>query len=696
MKQNNGKLYILLGAFALFCVMMNAFRKLFLEWKRLPAVGLTSLLCAAVFGAALWLALSETHKLPRKKELLFSGLGALGFLAVQWTILTLINRDGQHNRQAAAASGLALYLLFAAAALAFLALSARRGQKLLKGLIACVLCCALLFPALAPYADSPALAPLDRFMQKRVYTMFNDYAFSVDTAEPGRTLPNVKSNLNRFGGRFPEDPVINRENNPYEFIEYIQLMECSGGSAARDLFKDPDDFTVLDDYDFSALISSCRGILKTGAKPLLKLGNVPAKLSRRQIEKAGRDEGSFGVNVFPPDDYNEYYTYIRAIAEALAAAFTAEEVRTWRFGVLTEYENHDWFHTVEDDAESSLEAYCKLYDYTVQALTDALGEDVFVGAHSMTCSEGFWDETAFIRHCGQGTNYATGKTGTRLCYLAASYYERTPGETGDPLSIPEIMDLLRGAAEEAGLTDLIYGVDEGRILVGPNAGSSSNELYSRTVGYTYQAAFDARLIKQMFDSGMDYFSSWEYCAQAENHGLPLISYYAAKYAAAFKGSRAAAVEMTKEGMIPDADVNLSAAYNENTNTLRLMAYNYKNTLRYLTDADVQISVNIPQFADGKAKVTFYTIDDSCNWFDEWQADRAELGVTDDKFAWSPDDGCPLWADAEAQKLFEDRAEIYAEHARLNPVTAEAAVENGMLQLQFTLTPHAVVFCEITQ
>lgn len=696
MKDNGKNLYTLLGATVLFYVMLKTFRGLYLEWEHLFLTGLTSLLCAAAFGVVLWLIFSETEKLPRKKELAASGIGAVLFLALQWTVLTLVNRGGQHNVQAAAAAGTVLCLLFGAAVLMHLILSARRAQKLLKSLIAAVLGCLFLFTALEPHLGNPAFAPLDRFLQKTVYPLFNDYEFSVDTGDPGDTLPNVKSNLNRFGGRFPEDPVINSEYNPYEFVDYIQLMECSGGNAWRDLFKAPDDFSVLDDYDFSALFASCRGILKTGAKPLLKLGNVPSKLSRAQIREAGLNTGSFDVNVFPPDDYHEYYVYIRALAEALAEEFTADEVRTWRFGVLTEYENNDWFHTPDGDPARTLEAYCKLYDYTVEALTDVLGEDVFVGAHSMTCSEGLWDETEFIRHCGAGTNYATGKQGTRLNYLSASYYESTPGRTGNPKSIPEIMALLKGAAEDAGLTDLIYGVDEGRILVGPTAGSVSDELNSRTVGYTYQAAFDAHLIKQMFDSGMNYFSSWEYCSRPENHGLPLISYYTAKYAAAFEGSRLVSAEPVKDGSIPEADVNLSAAFNEKTNTLRMMVYNYKNTLRYYTAADVKIIVNAPQFADGKVRITLYPVDDNCNWFDEWAAEREALGFTDDTFSWSPDDGCPLWADADAGNRFYEREEIYAACARLTPETAEATVENGMLELNVTLPPHAVYFYEITQ
>ncbi len=531
-----------------------------------------------------------------------------------------------------------------------------------------------------------------------IYCFFNnfvnDYVFSVDTALLGEALPNVKSNLNRFGGRFPEEPIINEENNPYEFVDYIQLMECTGGNADRDLFRDPDDFTVTDDYEFGPLLASCRGILKTGAKPLLKLGNVPAKLSRRTIARANADLGGFSVNVYPPDDYNEYYAYIKAVIRALVDEFGAEEVLSWRFGVMTEYENADWFRAESGKAADTAEAYCRLYDYTVQALTDVLGEDVFVGAHSMTCSEGLWDEAAFIRHCGTGKNYANGQTGTRICYLSASYYEDRPGRSGRRLTVPEITAFFRKTAESAGLKDLIFGVDEGRILCGNTSGADSDELLSRTVGSTYQAAFDARLVKQMFDSGMNYFSSWEYCSESENHGLPLISYFVAKHAAAFEGARPAQVKTVQRGLIPKADVNVSAAYDETAGMLRVMAYNYRNKTDYRADADVKLRISAPQLPDGEVRVRAYMIDDDCNWFDEWQKDRETLGITDDMYRWSPDDGCQYWKDEDAHRSFTALADKYAAYCVLEPTESTAEVKDGKLTLCADLAPNAVVFFEV--
>ncbi len=562
--------------------------------------------------------------------------------------------------------------------------------------------CAAAAPVLAAavltavFRNSEALFPVKKALHTgAIENLYNNYAFSVDTGSLGRTLPNVKSNMNRYGGRFPENPVINAEYNPYDFTEYIQLMECTGGNPARDLFRDPENYDVTDDYELSALIASCRGILKTGAKPLLKLGNVPNKLSKNVLKEYA-SESSFDVNVYPPDDYEAYYDYIRAVIGGLAEAFGPEEVRSWRFGVFTEYENADWFHAPGDDPQESMEAFCKLYDHTVQALIDELGPEVFVGAHSMSVSDGLWNEADFIMHCGRGKNYATGKTGTRICYLSASYYEVKPGEFGkNQRTLPQIMQRLGEAAEAAGLTDLLYGIDEGRILVGVHPGADSDQLPSRTVGDTYQAAFDARLVKQAFDTGLDWFSNWEYCAEGDNHGVPLISCHLARLAAGFKGARLAGSKTLKKGLLPRAEVEVSAAFNEETNTLRLMAYNYKNSLYYVSSADITAEISAPQLAGQTVTVTEWRLNDDCNWFDEWREERRALGITDDMFAWSPDDGCPNWKNEAARETFLSLSEKHMEYARLTPQsrTAEVSAE-GLLTLTDTLGPNNVLFFEI--
>lgn len=526
---------------------------------------------------------------------------------------------------------------------------------------------------------------------------FNHYNFTVDTSEVGDVLVNPASNVNIWSiqGNPFVGAKVNEENNIFEFVEYVQLMQCTGGNADRDLFRDPYDKTVLDDYDFTKLIENCRGVLELGAKPMLKLGSVPLKYSARATTDA-----DFGTNIYPPDDYDVYYDYIAAIAQALVDEFGRDEVLSWRFGVMTEFENGQWFMANSEKPEDAAVEYCKLYDYTVQALIDVIGEDVFVGAHAMVVTEGHWDERIFINHCASGTNYKTGEKGSRICYLAASFYDYSAGEETSGMNFEKTMKHLKKAADKAGLENLIFGVDEGRLLVGNSAGAIDNQLLTRTVGYTYQGAYDARIYRTMFENNINYFSAWAYLSNGFFEGNPTVSYHVAKNAAGFDGARLVETRKISRALLPNIEVDAVSAYNEETNTVHIMAYNYKNDVEYKRTATLDFKVKVPQLDGQRVKVTAYVIDDDCNYFDEWQEDRVKYNITDDCFSWSPDDpeidNPTTLTDERAREIyFSELKDKYKECSRLEPVTEELEVENGKVKLEITLDPNAVVFYEIT-
>lgn len=516
----------------------------------------------------------------------------------------------------------------------------------------------------------------------------------VDTSSSGDVIPNVVDNINvwHMGTQF-YNAQRNEENDVFEFVKYVQLMQCTGGTPDRDLFVDPYDTSTLTDYKFDSLIENCRGILNLGAKPHLKLGGVPLKFTK------DFEMGDFDMNVYPPDDFNAYYTYIRAIAQALVDEFGIQEVKTWRFGVMTEYENAQWFQAKSGLPEDAAEAYCKLYDYTVQALIDVIGEDVFVGAHSMTVTEGLWDEEIFIRHVAEGTNYANGKKGSHICFLSASFYDSAPGEFTSGYTLPETISYLKTKAEKYGLKDLVFGIDEGRILSGTVSGAVDSQLLNRTVGFTWQAAYDARIFAQTIRAGGDYFSSWNFLTNGNLDGYPIISYHVAENIARFEGMKILSTDTMAVKTSLKTEIGNLVAIDEETGNLRAMVYNFKNDLDYKGKAD--ITLNIPAEDGKKYKVTRYLVSDDCNYFDEWQEDRKKYNITDDCFAWSPDDpmidsGTTL-RDPEAREIYYTQLrEKYKEYAVLTPTEFEASAEEGKLSLDVILEASNVVFYEIEE
>ena len=521
-------------------------------------------------------------------------------------------------------------------------------------------------------------------------------AFNVDAAElAAKPIGNKASNVNvwRCQTLSPPDEQDRADGADLTpFVEYVQFMQATGSSPDRDLFLDPNNTAVLDDYDFAPLLNACAVTLSLGARPHIKL-SVPTKYS------ANRNLGDFKTNLYPPDDYEAYGAFVRAMARALAERFGLGEVRRWRFGVLTEFENPGWFRAESGAPEDSREAYFKLYDYSADALAAELGPGVCVGAHAMACSEGLWDERDLLNHCASGVNFKTGKTGSPISFMAVSFYYKKPGEPND-IPLAEVVGRLRARAEEVGLDDLFYGVDEGRILYGIHSGASSADLFQRAVGRTYQAAYDARLFKQMTDADVDYFSSWSYSTGGLYHGIPTPSYYVARLFSRFRHSCPARVERTECAAAEGVEIDAVAGYEPETKTLRLMIYHFKDDYDYAGNALANANVSLPDFAGRKVRVTKWVIDDRVNFFPEWEKDRETYGIGDGSFTWSPDDpgldSTLTLRDPEARKLYmEELRPRYAKKARLVPEETSADVpRGGALTLETELGPQAVVFYEI--
>jgi len=513
--------------------------------------------------------------------------------------------------------------------------------------------------------------------------------YDIDTSVLGKEITNKVSTMNMWMfNMFWLDEAKDQPHDffakEYPFVETMQFMQATGGNADRDLFINPKNKNVLDDYYFDELIEACRNLVNQGVTPCIKTGNVPQKYSTVDTT------GTFGVNLFPPDDYDVYYNYIKAIAQALVDEFGLEEVQTWSWGCYTEYENRDWF-TINDNAEETLIAFCKIYDYTVAALQDVLGEEIDIGAHSMSCSEGLWDERSFIEHCANGTNYATGKTGTRLTYLAGSFYDSNPNSVTEDNLIRTI-NVLRDKAVSVGLTNLRYGIDEGRLLSGTVKGRNAWDLISRVVGQTYQGAYDARIIKQMIDNDIDYFAAWAYKSSSSVwEGLDTVSLHVAREFYKMVGSKE--ITAVKSGSeVSGGEVGATASYDPETGKIYIMAYNFGDKIYYDGREKLMFNVKLPEGCTS-VKVTRSLVDDDANFFDEFEAFREEFDIPDNHFSQSPESAQvnDNLNDTLSRAFFEAKYDIFAEASKLIPTEGTAEVTDGTLSLYLDAAPQATVF-----
>ncbi|MHC4442198.1 MAG: GH39 family glycosyl hydrolase [Planctomycetota bacterium] len=218
-----------------------------------------------------------------------------------------------------------------------------------------------------------------------------------------------------------------RQRNP--FMKYVNCVRLIGGRTDKknQFFKGVDADGNIQ-CDFTLLIEYLQGILDWGYTPRIVLDNVPTAMSDPpQMHKYG--------NTYPPKDYRIYHAYIKAVVQAMVDAFGMDTVRQWRFRVMTEpdlYPNH-WAGTKQE--------YLKLYDYAVDAVTSVI-PDADVGPGNIMAPEvnphrpkkhNKW-ALEIVDHAGEGKNYCTGATGTRMRFLSCSWY----GQIGRPVDYFEL------------------------------------------------------------------------------------------------------------------------------------------------------------------------------------------------------------------------------------------------------------------
>jgi len=505
----------------------------------------------------------------------------------------------------------------------------------------------------------------------------------VDATRLGRTLPNTSQVLTVWNGTQVDWSLPDNPGYPTRgFVRYVEMMACTGGNASRDLFLNPTNRTVLDDYDFTRLLDACRGILTHGAKPYLKLGNVPAKFT------ADYDGGEFHMNIRPPTDHLVHYRYMKACAAALKAAFGRDEVRSWRFAVLTEADNIGWFRAKSQDKTEIRKEFFRLYDFTARAFEEELGGGLAFGTHLLypgdSCISQFTLQDV-IAHCASGTNAATGKVGAPLGLLTISYYghpDKDDLTQGRMRGLKEVVD----RAHAAGFTGLVTGVDEGRVIVS-TPGRDRKDLCTRAVGASYEAAFDLRVVRSILDAGSDYFATWGYfsgpCDIGE--GLPSHHYFTCREFARFAGLRRA--EATVKGSpSKHEELDAIAGVSEDGADVRLAVGRFRDKLVFTNRLETTAAVRLPKaFAGRIVDVSVLTLDDRNNWFVDWEHDRAVNGIGNKDFSWSPDDFAVLAGRVLTTPRFRT---LFAE--KLQPVYARKAASVKPVARRLTVGKDAIL------
>jgi xylan 1,4-beta-xylosidase len=171
-------------------------------------------------------------------------------------------------------------------------------------------------------------------------------------------------------------------------------------------------------YNWRIIDSIFDTYIKRGMKPLAEIGFMPEALSsnpepyRHYWEPGKTYNNIFTGWSYPPNDYKKWSKLVYEWVKHSVQRYGKKEVESWYWELWNEPNIGYWHGTVQE--------YCKLYDYSVDAVKKALPTAKVGGPHSTgpASSSAANFLRTFLQHCISDTNYATGKIGSPIDFIA--------------------------------------------------------------------------------------------------------------------------------------------------------------------------------------------------------------------------------------------------------------------------------------
>jgi xylan 1,4-beta-xylosidase len=358
-----------------------------------------------------------------------------------------------------------------------------------------------------------------------------------------------------------------------------------------------------------------------------------------------------GLWAFPPYNLERWRDLIAATVQHMCRRHGADIVRTWYWELWNEPDISYW--------QGTLEAYCRLYDVTVAAVTAEL-PGASVGGPATT-GQGVTFLEGFLAHCLDGTNAVTGARGTQLDFI--SFHTKgahfTPWRTYGPLGpdgaatptkaspstakmLGEIRRNLEAIARYPRFRHLPVLVDECDASVPAHWGiyDNANFAYRNTA---YYPVFQAQLMKKLLDldcldlaqvhaattwswyqEGDRFFEGTRSLFTAENLATPLLNSYRMlaclpeqRLNVTADGSRGLA-QLEPAEVVPEVDA--LAATNGANRVAALVWHHCDDQYLQAPAMPVRLTLRHLPFAGAAAQVRHYRIDhDHSNSHTAWVA-----------------------------------------------------------------------------
>lgn len=171
-------------------------------------------------------------------------------------------------------------------------------------------------------------------------------------------------------------------------------------------------------YNWTIIDKIVDTYIERGMKPLMEIGFMPEALSvkpqpyRHAWGTAQPYNDIFTGWSYPPKDYKKWAELVYQWVKHSIDRYGADEVKSWNWELWNEPNIKYWQGTFDE--------YCKLYDYSSDAVKRACPDCIMGGPHATgpdwEVAEKFLRD--FLEHCRSGKNYVTGKIGAPLDFIA--------------------------------------------------------------------------------------------------------------------------------------------------------------------------------------------------------------------------------------------------------------------------------------
>ncbi|CAF1470843.1 unnamed protein product, partial [Rotaria sordida] len=160
-------------------------------------------------------------------------------------------------------------------------------------------------------------------------------------------------------------------------------------------------------YNFDILDQIYDNYLANNFIPFVEFDFMPFDLVSKSSEQQDYDLNGWK---YPPKDYNKWINLIQTFIKHLYERYD-KQIENWYFEVWNEPNiDHYWLGSFED--------YCKLYDYSVEALK-SINPNLKIGGPALATNESSGEFlNRFLEHITNGINYATKQIGTSIDFIS--------------------------------------------------------------------------------------------------------------------------------------------------------------------------------------------------------------------------------------------------------------------------------------